>query len=59
MSNVSDLLDSVPKGLWLGGKLVPAEKTGKNYVSGRLAKLGIQRRIQAAVFGAKVRKPQA
>ena len=26
MSNVSDLLDSVPKGLWLGGKLVPAEK---------------------------------
>ena len=27
MSNVSDLLDSVPKGLWLGGKLVPAEKT--------------------------------
>ena len=26
MSNVSDLLDSVPKGLWLGGKLVPARR---------------------------------
>ncbi|NMD60466.1 NAD-dependent succinate-semialdehyde dehydrogenase [Rhodococcus sp. MS16] len=27
MSNVSELLDSVPQGLWLGGKLTPAEKT--------------------------------
>jgi DNA-binding NarL/FixJ family response regulator len=35
-----------------------AEKTVKNYVSNLLAKLGMQRRTQAAVFGAEVlRKP--
>ena len=31
-----------------------AEKTVKNYVSNLLAKLGMQRRTQAAVFGAEV-----
>jgi DNA-binding NarL/FixJ family response regulator len=32
-----------------------AEKTVKNYVSGMLAKLGMERRTQAAVFGADLR----
>jgi two-component system, NarL family, response regulator DevR len=37
-----------------------AEKTVKNYVSNLLAKLGMQRRTQAAVFGAEVLgKPEA
>ena len=34
----------------IGGKLFLAEKTVKNYVSGILAKLGMQRRTQAAVL---------
>ncbi len=38
----------------IGEKLFLAEKTVKNYVSGLLAKLGMQRRTQAAVFGAEV-----
>jgi two-component system response regulator DevR len=33
-----------------------AEKTVKNYVSSLLGKLGMQRRTQAAVFGAEIRK---
>ena len=33
-----------------------AEKTVKNYVSNLLAKLGMQRRTQAAVFGARVQQ---
>ncbi len=33
-----------------------AEKTVKNYVSALLAKLGMQRRTQAAVFGAEIRR---
>ena len=33
-----------------------AEKTVKNYVSSLLAKLGMERRTQAAVFGAEARK---
>ena len=32
-----------------------AEKTVKNYVSSLLGKLGMERRTQAAVFGAEVR----
>jgi two-component system response regulator DevR len=36
----------------IGEQLFLAEKTVKNYVSGLLAKLGMQRRTQAAVFGA-------
>lgn len=38
----------------IGERLHLAEKTIKNYVSGLLAKLGMQRRTQAAVFGAQV-----
>ncbi|SDI87973.1 two component transcriptional regulator, LuxR family [Frankineae bacterium MT45] len=38
----------------IGDRLFLAEKTVKNYVSGLLAKLGMQRRTQVAVFGAEV-----
>ena len=41
----------------IGERLFLAEKTVKNYVSGVLAKLGMQRRTQAAVFGAELRRP--
>lgn len=41
----------------IGERLELAEKTVKNYVSGLLAKLGMERRTQAAVYGAKVQKP--
>jgi two-component system response regulator DevR len=37
-------------------QLYLAEKTVKNYVSGLLSKLGMQRRTQAAVYGAEVRR---
>jgi two-component system response regulator DevR len=40
----------------IGERLFLAEKTIKNYVSGLLAKLGMQRRTQAAVFGAETRR---
>ena len=36
---------------------LPGRKTVKNYVSGLLTKLGMQRRTQAAVYGATLRKP--
>lgn len=39
----------------IGERLFLAEKTVKNYVSGLLAKLGMQRRTQAAVYGASLR----
>jgi two-component system, NarL family, response regulator DevR len=39
----------------IGERLCLAEKTVKNYVSGLLAKLGMQRRTQAAVYGAQFR----
>ncbi len=35
-----------------------AEKTVKNYVSSLLAKLGMERRTQAAVFAAKLQRPE-
>jgi len=38
----------------IGERLFLAEKTVKNYVSGLLAKLGMQRRTQVAVFGSEV-----
>lgn len=40
----------------IGERLFLAEKTVKNYVSGVLAKLGMQRRTQAAVYGAESRR---
>ena len=39
----------------IGAKMFLAEKTVKNYVSSLLGKLGMERRTQAAVFGAEVR----
>lgn len=43
----------------IGGRLFLAEKTVKNYVSGVLSKLGMQRRTQAAVLATEwLRKPQ-
>jgi two-component system response regulator DevR len=39
----------------IGEKLFLAEKTVKNYVSGLLQKLGMERRTQAAVYGAELR----
>ena len=41
----------------IGERLDLAEKTVKNYVSGLLAKLGMERRTQAAVYGASVKPP--
>lgn len=41
----------------IGERLFLAEKTVKNYVSALLTKLGMQRRTQAAVYGAGLRKP--
>src|SRR5262249_13808052 len=40
----------------IGARLFLAEKTVKNYVPGLLAKLGMQRRTQAAVYGAEVNR---
>jgi two-component system response regulator DevR len=55
-----DILDLITDGYTnrqIGEKLFLAEKTVKNYVSGLLAKLGMERRTQAAVFGANLRPP--
>src|SRR4051812_42654376 len=38
----------------IGERLELAEKTVKNYVSGLLAKLGMERRTQAAVYGSRL-----
>lgn len=40
----------------IGEQLFLAEKTVKNYVSALLAKLGMQRRTQAAVYGASLKR---
>jgi two-component system response regulator DevR len=42
----------------IGERMFLAEKTIKNYVSAILAKLGMQRRTQAAVFGAEALRDQ-
>ena len=57
-----EVLDLIAKGMTnrqIGEQLFLAEKTVKNYVSSLLAKLGMERRTQAAVFGAEVRKDDA
>jgi two-component system response regulator DevR len=54
-----EVLDLIADGLTnkqIGERLFLAEKTVKNYVSSLLGKLGMERRTQAAVFGAEVRK---
>lgn len=54
-----EVLDLVAEGLTnrqIGDRLFLAEKTVKNYVSSLLGKLGMERRAQAAVFGATVRE---
>lgn len=51
------VLDAIAEGLTnrqIGDRLGLAEKTVKNYVSGLFAKLGLERRTQAAVYGAQV-----
>jgi two-component system response regulator DevR len=54
-----EVLDLISDGLTnrqIGERLFLAEKTVKNYVSSLLNKLGMERRTQAAVFGAEIRK---
>jgi two-component system, NarL family, response regulator DevR len=53
-----DILNLIADGLTnrqIGERLFLAEKTVKNYVSALLAKLGMQRRTQAAVFGSELK----
>jgi two-component system response regulator DevR len=53
-----EILDLITEGYTnrqIGDKLFLAEKTVKNYVSILLTKLGMQRRTQAAVYGASLR----
>ncbi len=57
-----EILDLIAEGLsnkQIGERLFLAEKTVKNYVSALLSKLNMQRRTQAAVFGAEVRRPSS
>ena len=54
-----EILDLIAEGCTnrqIGERLFLAEKTVKNYVSGLLTKLGMQRRTQAAVYGATLRQ---
>ncbi|MDT4912524.1 MAG: two-component system, NarL family, response regulator DevR [Pseudonocardiales bacterium] len=54
-----EVLDHIAGGLTnrqIGEAMFLAEKTVKNYVSSLLGKLGMERRTQAAVFGAEARR---
>ena len=54
-----EVLELIAEGLTnkqIGERLFLAEKTVKNYVSSLLAKLGMERRTQAAVYGSELRK---
>jgi DNA-binding NarL/FixJ family response regulator len=51
------ILDLIAEGLTnrqIGERLFLAEKTVKNYVSSLLAKLGVERRTQAALLASKL-----
>ncbi len=53
------ILEHIAEGLTnrqIAEKMFLAEKTVKNYVSSLLAKLGMERRTQAAVYGARMRE---
>jgi DNA-binding NarL/FixJ family response regulator len=53
------ILELIGEGLTnrqIGERMFLAEKTVKNYVSALLAKLGMERRTQAAVFSTKVQQ---
>ena len=53
------ILDLIAEGLTnrqIGERLFLAEKTVKNYVSNLLAKLGMERRTEAAVFAARAQR---
>lgn len=55
------LLDLLGEGLTnkqIAARMFLAEKTVKNYVSRLLAKLGMERRIQAAVFVSRLDQPR-
>jgi two-component system, NarL family, response regulator DevR len=55
------LLELLAEGLTnreIAARMFLAEKTVKNYVSRLLAKLGMQRRTQAAVFASKLDRPR-
>ena len=57
-----EILDLIAEGLsnkQIGDRLFLAEKTVKNYVSSLLAKLHMQRRTQAAVFGADIGRAES
>lgn len=52
------ILDLIAEGLTnrqIGERIYLAEKTVKNYVSSLLSKLGMERRTEAAVFGARLK----
>lgn len=56
------LLEHIRRGLTnreIGERMFLAEKTVKNQVSRLLAKLGVQRRTQAAVLATRARRPEA
>jgi two-component system response regulator DevR len=56
-----EVLELIADGLTnrqIGEILDLAEKTVKNYVSGLLRALGMERRTQAAVYGASLRRPE-
>ena len=56
------ILELIAEGLTnrqIGERIFLAEKTVKNYVSSLLAKLGMERRTEAAVFGARLKDDRA
>jgi DNA-binding NarL/FixJ family response regulator len=57
-----DILALIGDGLTnreIGNKLYLSEKTVKNHISRLLAKLGVQRRVQAAVLASHLAQPDS